>query len=48
MVGIEEKIVLDRILKRRYVGYSLVVQDGVPHSFKAIIDLRNFLVCTEF
>jgi hypothetical protein len=48
MVGIEKKIVLKGILKRRDLQYSLVAQDGAPHSFKALTDLtipqmtRNF------
>jgi hypothetical protein len=43
LVGIEGKIVLERIKKKGDLEYSLVAQYGVSHSFKMIIDLGNFL-----
>jgi hypothetical protein len=48
MVGVEEKIVLDRIVKRRDLGRSLVAQGGVSRSFRAIINFINSLNDKEF
>ena len=48
MVGIEEEIDLEIIIKKMDLEYNLVARDGVSHFSKAITELRNSLDVKEF